>query len=131
MHHPWLIIVSILFSAPAYARSDGQNPMIEHFSYFGLVFGCVVLVYMSIKAARKWQAPVIPFLLSLFAPLSLPVIFFYLAPYLLPPEEQWFIGIGTTFLFFGAAFFMRAVISRFRKTYVLRQEPKTMERTKR
>ena len=131
MRYPLLIIVLILFSAPAYARSDGPNLMTEYFSHFGLVFGIGVLAFMAIKAARKWQAPVIPFVLSLSSPLALPVLFFYSAPYVLPANAQWFTGIGTTLLFVVAALLMRSVISRYRKTYALREEPPTVERTKR
>ena len=131
MHHIMLILLSILFSVPAYARSEGPAPIIELFSHFGLVFGVVLLTYMSVKAARKWQAPVIPFVLSIFAPLLLPVLFFYLAPYLLPPKAQWFIGVGTTLLFLAAALLMRSVISRFRKPNTSKEEPPTVERNAR
>lgn len=131
MHHPLLILLAILSPAPAYARSEGPAPILEPFSHFGLIFGVVLLTYMSVKAARKWQAPVIPFVLSIFAPFLLPVLFFYLAPHLLPSSAQWFTGIGTTLLFVVTALLMRSIISRFRKSYALREEPPTVERTKR
>ncbi|WP_425403048.1 hypothetical protein [Hwanghaeella sp.] len=131
MHHPMMILLAVLFSAPSYASGDSAKPTMQYFSYFILVFGSVMLAYMAFKVARKWQAPVVPFVLSLLAPLLLPILFYCLAPYLLPSKAQGFVGIGTTLFFLVAVFLMRLVISRFRKGYDLREAPPTVERTKR